>query len=375
MALAAGLALVLRATVIDGETLDLEFQQRWLDFIRDNGGFHALELDFSSYTPFYSYTLLIGTYLPDAIGDNVILKYATIAADFICAWFVYEIVRRMRGNGLLPVTAFAVVLFTPTVVLNGAHWGQTDMLWTAGIVASLAFLLGGRNAAAMIAFGLAFSIKQQAVFFVPFLLVLALKRVVPWRHFLLVPAVYLVTIVPALLAGRSLWDLVTIYREQSEVTGNSQYLTKNAPNLYQWLSESHAEVLARPTLVWGGSIVLLLTLLVAALPFQLTGTRIIALATASTLLVPFVMPRMHDRYFFAADVLSIVLAFCVPRLFPVALLVQLASVFSYLPFLFDVEPIPLTYVAFANLAAITLLFVWLAREIASDMSAPEAVRT
>ena len=183
------------------------------------------------------------------------------------------------------------------------------------------------------------------------------------------------SIIPALLAGRSLWNLLTIYRSQSEETENSQYLTKNAPNVYEWFSESHAEVLARPALVWGGSVVLLLTLLVAALPFQLTRPRIIALATASTLLTPFVMPRMHDRYFFAADVLSIVLAFTVPRLFVVALLVQLASLFSYLPYLFDVEPIPLEYVALGELAALTLLFVWLAREIASDMSAPVAARS
>ena len=366
---------MLRASLIDGESLDLEFQQRWLDFIREHGGFHALEFDFSSYTPFYSYTLLLGTYLPDAIGDHVILKGATIVSDFVCAFFVYEIVRRVRGNGLLPATAFAIVLFAPTVVLNGAHWGQTDMIWTAGIVASLAFLLGGRNVAAMVAFGFALAVKQQAVFFIPFLVVLALKRVIPWRHFLIVPAVYVVSIIPALIAGRSLWNLLTIYWTQSEQTENSHYLTKNAPNVYEWIPETHAEVFARPALIWGGSVVLLLTLLVAALPFELTRQRIIALATASVLFTPFVMPRMHDRYFFAADVLSIVLAFSVPRLFPVALLVQLGSLFSYLPYLFDVEPIPLTYVALGNLAAIALLFVWLAREIASEPPAAKAVRS
>ena len=98
----------------------------------------------------------------------------------------------------------------------------------------------------------------------------------------------------------------------------------------------------------------------------------IALATASTLLVPFVLPRMHDRYFFAADVLSIVLAFVVPRLIPVAVLVQLASFFAYLPYLFDVEPVPLRYVALGELAAIALLLTWIGREIATDRPAPEA---
>ena len=258
------------------------------------------------------------------------------------------------------------------LLLTRAHWGQTDMIFTAGVVACLAFLLERRELVAMIAFGFAFAVKLQALVFAPFLLVLALKRAMPWRYFLVVPAVYMVWTIPTLVAGRSLTSLLTIYGEQA---GDKNELTLNAANAWQWIPLAQSEVLDRPALIWGTSVVLLLTLLVGALPFELTRERILALATASVLVTPFVMPRMHDRFFFAADVLSIILAFCVPRLFLVPLLVQLASLFSYEPFLFNSEPVPLKYAAFANLAAITLLFVWIGRELASDLRRSSAAPT
>jgi len=36
------------------------------------------------------------------------------------------------------------------------------------------------------------------------------------------------------------------------------------------------------------------------------------MALLSVLFPPFLLPGMHERYFFAADVLSVLYAFCVP---------------------------------------------------------------
>jgi Gpi18-like mannosyltransferase len=104
-----------------------------------------------------------------------------------------------------------VVLFAPTVVLNGSFWGETDMLYTSCLVACLYFLLAKKNTPGLIAFGLAFSFKLQAMFLAPFLLILLLKRAVSWKHLLLVPGVYLVTIIPAWLVGRPLPELLQVY--------------------------------------------------------------------------------------------------------------------------------------------------------------------
>ena len=82
----------------------------------------------------------------------------------------------------------------------------------------------------------------------------------------------------------------------------------------------------------------------------------IRLALASALLVPFALPHMHERYFFAADCIAIVYGFYFPRRFYVPLAVVTISLFSYFPFLFnDMTVIKLPYLAL--LLAIVLIIV------------------
>jgi Gpi18-like mannosyltransferase len=71
---------------------------------------------------------------------------------------------------------------------------------------------------------------------------------------------------------------------------------------------------------------------------DLDATRIVTASAVFAIGVPFVLPGMHERYFYLADVLTVVLAFYRPRLWFVPLLVQTASLLSYLPFLFWQQP-------------------------------------
>jgi len=45
------------------------------------------------------------------------------------------------------------------------------------------------------------------------------------------------------------------------------------------------------------------------------------------------LPKMHDRYWFCADVLSFILAFAQPQTWPVAVVTIAVSTFSYTPYL------------------------------------------
>jgi hypothetical protein len=67
---------------------------------------------------------------------------------------------------------------------------------------------------------------------------------------------------------------------------------------------------------------------------EIDGRRLLLLALLFAILVPFFLPAMHERYFYLADVLSIAVAFWIPRLLWVPLLVQIASLLSYVAFLF-----------------------------------------
>jgi hypothetical protein len=53
----------------------------------------------------------------------------------------------------------------------------------------------------------------------------------------------------------------------------------------------------------------------------------------SVALVPFILPKMHDRYFFPADVLSFAVAVLNPELWFIPILYQLISGTAYTAFL------------------------------------------
>ena len=58
---------------------------------------------------------------------------------------------------------------------------------------------------------------------------------------------------------------------------------------------------------------------------------------------------MHERYFYLADVVSIIYAFYFPRYFYIALIIQLCLLFSYAPYFLNTQVVNLAYVASAVL--------------------------
>jgi hypothetical protein len=56
---------------------------------------------------------------------------------------------------------------------------------------------------------------------------------------------------------------------------------------------------------------------------------------ASTALVPFILPRMHQRYFYPQDLISLVIVFFQPQLWFLPIISQIVSVLAYGPFLFN----------------------------------------
>ena len=174
---------------------------------------------------------------------------------------------------------------------------------------------------------------MQAVFLFPLLLVLALKKWMPWRVLLAVPGVVLLLDVPALLAGAPLGQLLSVYGEQ---TNSYPALSLNAPSSYQFLPASADAAVLRPIgVAVTGLVVLVLCLGVLLSRVRLTTAKIVLMGAASAVLVPFLLPSMHERYFYLAEVLTVIAAFSLPRrLWYVPVLVQVASFLAYLHVLF-----------------------------------------
>jgi Gpi18-like mannosyltransferase len=320
----------LRRSLRDHITSDYKAFSNWYDFIVNNGGFNALKYNFSDYTPPYLYLIVIASKIYSNLPRVVAIKLITIPFDFICAFFVYKIVRLHYPKNKLPIIAFLTLLFAPTIFINSSYWGQVDMIYTSLLIACLYFIAIGSKVTAFICFGIAFAFKQQAIFMFPFLIMLGAKGIVSWWFFLIIPATYLITMVPAWIAGRPIKDIFVIYFNQSQTF---QSLTLNSPNLYQWFPAEFYNWLFPLGLIATVIIVAVIIFWIYKSNFIMTVPLLIQLALLSVLVMPYFLPKMHERYFFPADVISIIYGFYFPDYFFVPVAINLISLFSYFPFL------------------------------------------
>ncbi len=327
----------------------------WYQNILDNGVAVAFREHLIGYTPAFWY-LFAGTTLLDPILPRVTaIKLLPILFDFISTYFVYKIVRIKYPRGNLPYWAAGLFFALPTIFINSAQWGQMDALYTTFLIISLFFFLKEKPLHGMLAFALSFSIKFQAIFFVPFLVVLLLKKKVRWWQFLLVPAVYVVSCIPAVLLGSSWLDVLTIYLRQSTLFSQ---LTVNAPNLYIFMPWEVAELALMIGFIVAFCSITGWIICTALDKRELTPERMVLLALISVSLTPFVLPRMHERYFYPADALSLIAAFFNPDLWIVPFAFQLSSGLASAVYLKGKSPEPVMYGAMINTVIIIVLIVY-----------------
>lgn len=337
-----------------------QYTSEWYGFIQQNGGAEALRQGISNYTPPYVYGMIVVHWLFPELAPVVALKLIGLPFDFVGAIFAGRIVALRYRDPLVPVLAASAYLFAPTVVLNGAFWGQVDGIGASAVLACVYFVLCGRDTAALVAFGLGLAFKLQPIFLLPMLAVLVLRQRLDWRWFAVVPAIYLVAILPAWLAGRPLSQLLMVYAGQADFY---QRLSSNAPHVFAWFPNQFYSYLYPAGLYWAVGILFLATTVAVRVTRELTFDRILQLALISLILVPYCLPKMHERYFFLADALAVPFAFVFPRLAVPAVLIIVTSFCSYAPFLLHQEIVPMLWLPFVLGSVLVILL----REYASGL--------
>lgn len=390
----SALALALRILAYPATNHDMiDHQIPWLSQLQQMGFWKAISAPFSQYgyTPFYTYAMGVSNALfPNGTGPDPILKSIPVFFDFIAASLVYAIARLRWGDGWRAVVGFAAVLFAPTVYLNGAYWGQTDVIYTSFLLACVYMLLRRSDILAMIFFGIALAVKLQAIWLGPFILMMVFRRRVRWWLLMVPAAVYFVIALPTFLVGRSIYEVAGIYFTQA---GTQSMLTYSAANLHFFpqyffyhlrLWPEALPFIAKASIIF--TALLSFTFAWRASKGRLTDEALLIAVVVSQLLVPQFLPHMHDRYFFAADMFAIVLAVWNSRYWLVAVLMQISSAVAYISFLWggmllgsDV-PLFVRILGFKNnLQPVTgmvaaagicnfLLLLWLWKELRAQLS-------
>ena len=328
--------LFIRLCFFDKENTDYEwFLKVWVEYFRKNGGLKGLGHSIGNYNVPYLFFLSLFSYL--SIKDLYLIKLLSVLFDLVLAFSAAILIRRCGGKRKKQLICFFTVLLLPTVVLNSAYWGQCDSIYVSlailGIDFALPDNLGKEHPALSVIFiGMSFAFKLQAVFLIPLWIVLW-----SWKKYnpcfaVLFAVTYLAMMLPAVLEGRTLHEVLFFYVDQADTVGSA--LNYNAPSLTALLRNiSNTDEMSRKLILIALIGTILLVSTGVLLRKDLTSEKILILSVMFAVVIPFFLPHMHDRYFYAADVLSLILAINWPVLLPAAIGIQFGSLICYIGFI------------------------------------------
>ena len=326
----------------------------WMDALRGMPGLYAFQNQFSDYPPLYLYLLKAITLLHgyDLYWIKTLSFIFDILLAIVAILCVGEATQKKYDSGWY-FLVFAVVISLPTVILNSSMWGQSDSIYAFFSILCLYFIMRDMPLGTALSFGVAFSFKLQSVFIAPILIgyFFSQRHRKEWLYLLLIPIIFILTLVPAVAAGGSLVGLLLTYVRQS---GEFSMLSLSAPSVYSFINEGGLSVFAYDLLSLIGYIIAIIVVAYiireTARLFEYqsneseqatagTAGKILLLSLLAAMTIPFFLPHMHDRYFYIADVLSTVFAFSNPRYWFVPILTVTSSFFSYMPFLSGQVPL------------------------------------
>ncbi|MGM9908651.1 MAG: hypothetical protein ACI31O_02295 [Limosilactobacillus vaginalis] len=300
----------------------------------DHYGLRALSHQVGNYGILYQFIILLMTYLP--IRDLYAYKIVSVIFDYVLAISAALLARKLSSNKEnVFLLCYSVILLLPTVILNSAWWAQCDSIYASFLCLSLLYLFDDRYALSFIFYGLAFAFKLQAVFLLPFLLLIYfVKKNVFITHYLLALFTFWLTGLPGYLFGRSPFSLFGIYWKGQITIQNTVH--KEYFNL--------SCIFGNPNLIYSSwlahfLLMLMLGALVIGFFFFLNSAKhtnfdLLLLAAWSLYTCMMFMPYLQQRYGYVLDILLIVIT-CIWRKYLIVAIPELILSFvSYMPALF-----------------------------------------
>lgn len=338
---ATTLALFARYKMILYPTQDMVgYVLGWLNQIKANGfaSFYTIDAD---YSPLFLFILALVSLLPSGElvsfnghtfygNDMIYVKSIYFAFTIALAFAVYLIVKQLTKDKTKATIGYILTIALPTVFLNSTIWGNADVIYATFVVYAFYWSLVKKDGLAFAFFGLAFSFKMQAVFLLPYLVLLLLNRQMKFHKTIYAVLAFFLSLMPAFLFGASLGQALNFIPEQ--LTGYRK-LTLGCANFWQLVNFRGDIVNDNAT--WFG---LLLVGVVFAIVYlkrmnlSQDGNRfrVFFLLTMATV---FFLPYMHERYFYLIDVAVIIYALIDKKKIHFVPLMQISSIIAYYHYL------------------------------------------
>jgi Gpi18-like mannosyltransferase len=292
-------------------------------------------------------------------------KLISIVFDFVLAVSaaLVEYSFDDKKSRIKALLTYSIVLCSLTVILNSSFWAQCDSIYVAFILLAIYFTKKDRNILAFVMLGIAFSFKLQTIFIIPvFIFYYISTRKISILHFLIIPLVDVLMCLPAIVLGRNIKEVFTIYAEQTDY---GKQIQMNCPNLwalicdrtdttYYYLFKNLSIVLA--VLVLGVGLALVIYKRV-----DMSNRSNFLLASIWTVFTCLVfLSSMHERYGYLLDILTIIYAVVTVKRVWLPVLCQLVSLRGYCFYLFSYDVLDIKIVAVIYVAVyayVTYMFV------------------
>lgn len=317
-------AMLARLSFIDRSSGDYDiYLADWVSRLAAGSFSEGMRADIGEYNVLYQYILFLITRLP--VPALYAVKAVSFLGDAMLAGSAAALCRR---EGRADLAAFGIALLLPTVVLNGGMFAQCDSLYAGCALWGLALSLNGKPARGAACFALSLAFKLQAVFLLPIVAVLWADQKLRLSDALVFLLTLVLTALPAVLGGKSPAAILSVYTAQ---TGLYTGLTYNAPSFFALMDTTGLDVYGYGNFAMGiaAGVCALLVAGGVRRAGRLTRADYLRLALLLPLLIVFCLPRMHERYFYLADVLAVALACYDRRMAPAAALIALASLAAY----------------------------------------------
>ena len=335
------LSLYIRYSLRNFITPDIEYYfAPWFEDIKANGGLLSLSksvADNGEYNLPYQIIIAFMTYLPiKAIHANKILS---TLCDYLLAGFSAQIIWNLSDkNKIYSSLTYALILCFPMVFLNSAMWGQIDSVYVLFCIIAFYCTLKKKYTWCWIAFGVAISIKLQAIFLLPLLVCLYFKK----RDFsiwkiVFVPVMMLLMSSPALIQGRPIRELVSIYYEQAD---QCRCLSLSYPSFwniffgnanFDYYDSFHGIAI-------GSALFVLMIIFVYVVKRE-------SLSTLDWMIIAFLcsyacvlfLPTMHDRYDYLPIIFGLMIAVMDRKSIPFFTALSIINLIDYSDYLFHTE--------------------------------------
>ena len=340
-----GFALIMRYALRNVVAGDYKmFFEPWVATLREaGGGIKGLsaEFEYVDYTTPYL-TILSFISICPFLNTLLLMKLVSIFFDFVAAFAVMAIVYDRTKNMTYGILGYGALLMVPTVLTNGAMWAQCDIIFTSFVLWSLYFMLKDKPAWSMAFYGIAFAFKLQTLFLAPLYVILWMKGKVKLKHFLFLPLMYVIGMIPSLLAGKSFWELISVYFFQANGQMDIYALSHKFPNIYQLIGTDSFLFEYADAGIWVtlGALMILMYCF-ARKQYEMNACLLLRMGMLLTMTVVFFLPHMHERYAILVVVMAIVYVFFDFRKLYIPVLTILCSFAGYTVYLAQNNIIPM----------------------------------